>query len=454
MLIYGLRSQNISSKKEAYQDYLAIAWPVALEAFLMNLISSVDLAMAGHLGSQAQAAIGVISQPKMLTLLLARSISTALTAIISRRYGEGRREEMNRILKQTLSFMAILYAVILGLCLIFFPQILTISGAQDSYFDQALIFGRLVFVGLFFQALTMVLNAAFIGVGKTRIIFLSNLIGNLVNLVLDYGFIYGRLGLPEWGLFGSGLGTISGNLVTFLIMVIASLAPGSPFEFDKKDWWPKRRDLDGLIQVAQGTVPEQVFERIGMFAYTVMVANLGQIYLAVHHICMNICDISYSVATAMGTSNISLTGQMLGRKDVNGAKIYAKVGQRLGWILATVSFILFFFFRTEILQLFSNDPNVIQTGNRIMVIVALVSFPQTFSLINSGVLKGAGDTKYVARYSLVIIAILRPILTYVLLYIFEVGLIGAWISLLFDQTSRAIAASLRYYSDKWTRLEF
>lgn len=440
-------------QRQRIKDYLLLAWPVAAEGVLIHILGAIDLVMAGALGAQAQAAIGIISQPRMMTLLFVRAFAVAITAVIARRYGQARFGEMNKVFTQSLSLIGGLYLILVGACLFFFPQILSIAGAQASYFESARLYGQMIFIGIFFTALATVINAGLVAVGRTKVIFVANVTGNLVNVILNYGFIYGRLGLPRLGIWGIGIGTMVGNIISLAISLWAVQEESCPLSLVGASWIPQGDNFLPIWKVLEGSLPEQFFERLGMFLYTIMVARLGLASIAVHHIAMNLCDVFYAMAMGLGTASAALTGQTLGRGQGEEAYAYGKVGERTGLVLAGLGFFLFLFLGPNLMSLFNKDREIIELGAQITIILAIVSFPQSLSLTHSGVLKGAGDTKYVARYSLIIIAIFRPFLTYILVYILEMGLMGDWISLLVDQSLRSLAATHRFYSRKWQKVD-
>ena len=241
--------------------------------------------------------------------------------------------------------------------------------------------------------------------------------------------------------------------MTFIIIAAEIQKKSSLLRLDSGNWIPRGYTFKAVAVVLTGTLPQQIFERLGMYLYTIIVASLGSTALAVHHICMSLCDVFYSVAIDLGTATSSITGQMMGKRQIDSAVRYAKIGQILGIIVAVSGFAVFSVFNKLILGIFTHDAAVMELGSKILIVVALVSFPQTFSLVNSGVLKGAGDTRFVAAYSFIIIAVFRPILTYILIFVFDMGVFGAWAALFVDQSLRAIAASIRFHSMKWTELE-
>ena len=88
-----------------------------------------------------------------------------------------------------------------------------------------------------------------------------------------------------------------------------------------------------------------------------------------------------------------------------------------------------------------------------MILMAFASFPQALQLVYSGVLKGAGDNFYVMKYSLFVIAIFRPIITYLLCFIWGFGLYGAWVALLIDQSLRTVFSGWRFRTGVWQHIK-
>ena len=85
--------------------------------------------------------------------------------------------------------------------------------------------------------------------------------------------------------------------------------------------------------------------------------------------------------------------------------------------------------------------------------MAFTTHIQTSQVIISGCLRGAGDTKYIAIVSFISVALVRPTLTWVLCFPVGLGLIGAWIALLLDQSMRFISAFSRFLGGKWTKIK-
>ena len=109
--------QEIPDKKTINKEYWKVAFPAAIEGVLLNLMLLADLIMVGMLGIEKAAAVGIVSQPKMILQMIVSAAGVAITAIVARRKGEGDEEGLNSCIKQSLLLLGLLY--FLFVCLIF-----------------------------------------------------------------------------------------------------------------------------------------------------------------------------------------------------------------------------------------------------------------------------------------------------------------------------------------------
>ena len=135
------------------------------------------------------------------------------------------------------------------------------------------------------------------------------------------------------------------------------------------------------------------------------------------------------------------------------AYLYGKISKRLGLILSTSLGLSILLSRFAIMRLFSADPTIIQMGANTLIILAFIIQFQIAQVITVGSLRGAGDTKFVAKMQLISVTFLRPTLTFVLAYTFGFGLYGAWFSVMVDQWIRYFISRQRFNSAEWAKIE-
>jgi Na+-driven multidrug efflux pump len=120
-------------------------------------------------------------------------------------------------------------------------------------------------------------------------------------------------------------------------------------------------------------------------------------------------------------------------------------------VVSLVLGVVFFFFGRQIVSLYTDDPEIIAQGARILKLVALVQPAQSSQFILAGALRGAGDTRATAVVTFLTVLLVRPALAIALINKFGWGLDGAWIALVADQLLRSFLIYLRYRSGKWKK---
>ena len=421
------------------KNYLRIGLPAALEGVLMIFLSNADIVMVGMLGTGAIAAVSIFTQPRMILLTVARSVAAAVTILIAERYGQERHDSYGDVLKKTM----VLLVAVLGLAHIAFfvhlDAILLWMGAQHDYLPDAMVYGIWTLPAVFITAVTTLMQAVMFGRGESMTVLSINIQGNVVNVILNALLIFGLGPFPALGVLGAALGTVGGTLWSFFLTVRVLYRLGI---FAQGNCRLTRAYLREFLGVFGGIFSEQGFERIGMVIYTRMVAELGTIPYAVHAIAMNFCDFYYSFCNGMGKASTVLAGHNRDMHRQDEWKCYFWRGMRWSLIFSTGAFLITFFLREEIFGVYSHDAALIPLGSLIIAYVAVVSFPEAYQMVCAGILRASGKTMQVAVYSFVSITILRPIITYILLYEFYMGLEGAWISLAIDQSMRAACAAV------------
>ena len=139
-----------------------------------------------------------------------------------------------------------------------------------------------------------------------------------------------------------------------------------------------------------------------------IVASLGAVPLAAHYVCMNLMDIFYYFAMGLGFVGASHTGQNLGHKRPDLAKAFGRIGARMGLFVGVVSGLIFISAGHLLVQAYTRESEVVTLATALMGIMAIAAFPQALQQVFAGVLKGAGDTFYIMKYSLISVAVIRP----------------------------------------------
>ena len=454
MLGRGEKVGELESARSVYKKFLILAWPAMAESMLTALTGFVDTAMVGSLGDSAIAAVGLTNQPRLLFWSFFTTLNLGVLAVVARKKGEGDRKAANDCLHQCLAICAMLAVVIYAVSYIFAEPLMIFAGAEPEVLSDSVQYYRIIMLGLCIYSFALCINAAQRGTSNTKIAFQTSATLNMVNVVLNYLLIGGKFGFPALGVKGAAYATLCGNIAGLVVAVISLCKKNGYLFFDLPSCFSlKRKTMSMVWQVSSGAAVEQLLVRIGFFTFAKIVAGLGTDSFAAHQIGMNIVSLSFACGDGLGVAASALVGQNLGKKRPDMAIIYGKAGQRVGFFFSALLFILFTVFPYQIIGIFTDTPHVTSMLVGIMVFISLTSITQISQVIFSGCLRGAGDTKYMAKVSFLSIALIRPCLCYFFCFTCGLDVVGAWIALFIDQSMRCVFSSIRFIGGKWTKIE-
>ena len=420
------------------RQYLKIALPAALEGLFMILLASTDLILVGALGSFSVAAVSIFLQPRLVLLCLSRSLASAVTLVVARLAGKEDREAVAALLKKSLFLCALVMGILHILCFFFLEPIFLLMGASMDYMAEALDYGGPALLSVYFTSLALILQAVQLGYGDTASIMKTNIAGNGINGALSFVLISGMGPIPAFGVRGAAIGTIVGTF--FTLMASFYLLNRRGF-FSGGSFLPDRAYFRTVLPIFGSILGEQGSERIGMVLFSRMAAGLGTVPFAVHSICMNICDVYYDFIMGFGKAGMVAAGQSVGRGSQSDWSAYRNCGLKWCLILSAAVCGAVLLFSDEIFSFYSKEPDLLALSGTVMVIIAIVSFPEALAIWGAGILRGSGKTAQVAAYSFLSITFLRPLVTAFFLYVLDMGLLGTWCALLLDQLIRAGCAT-------------
>lgn len=420
------------------RQYLKIALPAALEGLFMILLASTDLILVGALGSFSVAAVSIFLQPRLVLLCLSRSLASAVTLVVARLAGKEDREAVAALLKKSLFLCALVMGILHILCFFFLEPIFLLMGASMDYMAEALDYGGPALLSVYFTSLALILQAVQLGYGDTASIMKTNIAGNGINGALSFVLISGMGPIPAFGVLGAAIGTIVG---TFFTLVASFYLLNRRGFFSGGSFLPDRAYFRTVLPIFGSILGEQGSERIGMVLFSRMAAGLGTVPFAVHSICMNICDVYYDFIMGFGKAGMVAAGQSVGRGSQSDWTAYRNCGLKWCLILSAAVCGAVLLFSDEIFSFYSKEPDLLALSGTVMVIIAIVSFPEALAIWGAGILRGSGKTAQVAAYSFLSITFLRPLVTAFFLYVLDMGLLGTWCALLLDQLIRAGCAT-------------
>lgn len=185
-----------------------IGIPAVIESIINVVIGSIDTRMISPLGKGAVSAVSFTAQPKLIILSIFFAMGTAVSVFVAQALGRRDRDEANAYFHAILRITVILSLVLGVLCGLLAKPIMSVCNRQPDTVGMSVSFFRIIMFFLVFNTVSIVLNAALRGIGKTRLTLISSVSMGVVDIFVNYLLIKGHWGFPKPGVVGDALGDV------------------------------------------------------------------------------------------------------------------------------------------------------------------------------------------------------------------------------------------------------
>ncbi len=443
------------------QKVMRLAWPCVIENLSATMVTLVDTAMVGTLGAVATAAVGVCAPPTWLINGLVQAIGVGGTALVARYIGAKEIHEAEHTTHQVFR-LSILFSFLMTLItLLLAPVIPYIMQAKPEVHADARSYLRILSSTYVISFTGMCMGSLLRGAGDTKTPMKAGIIANIVNIVLNFLFIYETREMTLFNttftMFGFGMGVKGAALASAIGMGVSGLYLILHM-FSKKTVLKLRLSLkekfDFLIikKVAKIGTPaalERVAINIGQIVFAAMIASLGTAQMAAYHISINVEGLGYMPAFGFSMAATTLVGQSLGAKKTKEAVAYGYKCTSLSLLLLTLAGALMFIFAHPLASLFNQDQEVIMFAAQFIAIIAFEQPFNAISIVLSGALRGAGDTFMPFFVGLITMWGIRILGAFIFGVVLNLGVYAILWAMVFDLLVRSILLFIRYKKGKW-----
>jgi MATE family multidrug resistance protein len=293
------------------------------------------------------------------------------------------------------------------------------------------------------------ISAFFRGIGDTRTPLYATLAANGLNVVLDYGLIFGHFGLPAWGVVGAAAATAIAEWLYFFVLLWMLMRPSIRREF-QTHWVPP--NLDSLRRLLRTGLPiggQWLLEMLSFAVFLTMVARMGDAPMAASQAFIALLSLSFMQATGLGIAVSTLVGRYIGARTPEAAFHAYRSGMKLTLVLSGSIAVLYWIAPGALMGIFSDDPEVLALGGSLLAIGALFQFFDAFGIMTDGALRGAGDTRwpFVVRFAMAW-GLFLPLAWFFGFHL-DGGLVGAWIGGMVYVIVLTFYLVWRFWSGAW-----
>ena len=275
--------------KAFYRSFFSMAAVIAMQNLITYAVNLADNVMIGGYSQDALSGVAMVNQIQFLLQMVVMGIGSGITVLGAQYWGKKLSDPIRRITSVGMVLSLMASAAMMAVVYFFPTQTLSILTDEQAVIAEGIKYIKIICFSYILFGITQIFLAALRSVETVRIGFVVTSIALVFNVVLNYGLIYGRLGLPEMGVEGAALATLIARIVEFLIVTVYTLF------LDKKIRW-KIRDMLHLdkqlfrdyIRVGLPLILSNSIWGLAMSAQTAILGRLGSDTIAANSIATTI----------------------------------------------------------------------------------------------------------------------------------------------------------------------
>lgn len=388
--------------KSYYIKNIRIAFPVILSFAGQALVQIADSIMTGRLGPVPLAAVSLSGAIVMNILVLGIGLSVGLTPIAGNFWATGKFRKVASYFQNSLlvNFVASILLTTLLLAFLPFlgvigqpPEVVAITGNYYTYISVSII------PFMLFQAFKQFLE----GTGNTRISMLITLFSVVLNILLNYLLIFGKMGFPQMGIDGAGLATLISRLfmpVAFWIVLRYNQSYSRYFKFFGNTRFSILKQKE-LVRMGLPISGQMSLEFLSLSLITLMMGWISTASLAANQIVQAMINFTFMVSNGIAAASTIHVSHAYGKRDVGEVRKNGFAGIHLSTLFMLVAAAVFLFGGEFIASLFSSSPEVIAIAKKIFVVVAFFELLDGLQVTALGALRGIMDVKKAMNYAII-----------------------------------------------------
>ena len=436
-------------KKNAFKSIVLLFIPIFLDLLLNNLFGSVDAIMLikydpTHL---CESAVGTASSTLSLLTVLIIICSNGVAIVVGQYLGANRKEDVKKVLPQGVLFNLILGIFLMLLFVFFTPLLLKLANTKEEYFDLAKDYLSIYAYSIPCMALNAVISANFRANGKPMYVTIVSVSCNVLNVFLNWLFIFGIGPFPEMGIKGAALGTVLAFVALVTISIILNYA------VLKNPLIPRKIEKNILLSILKIGVPSA----LETFAYT-MAAFI--VVAAVNALPLNEVPVRYRInlvlgyiymfSSALAASNSILVARYVGAGDYASAKKLTLkttvVGLIIIFALVTTLIIIQ---RPLFIAIDSTDESLLPIIARVLPLLYLLETGRCINLIVIQGQKASGDVLFPLVLGIICMFLVMALGSWLFGIVCGLGVFGIFLAQGLDEFIRGIVSLVRWFSNRW-----
>ena len=423
--------------------------PIALSQLGYVVVQFADNAMVGSYGGDDPLPLSAVSFGVMMSFVLfslAMGITLGLTPVIGEHFARGEYRRTAHYLQSSLVSYPILGVIFMVLQQLSVPLLYKL-GQPVEVVDMAVPYYKLMGYSLPAIMLYGCFKQFLEGMGNTVTPMVIALVSNMMNIVLNWVFIYGNCGCEAMGVYGAGLATLIARWASPVLIFIYFVVKGEYRDYLKLFSRGVKyiKDTYRLLTIGVPLAGQMLLEGSAFVVTSVMMGWFGAEALAANQVAMTYGNAAFMLTIALGSAATIRVSHCYGLGDREKMRDVVISSSHLSVVWGVLVFISFIAFRGVLPRLFTPSEPIIALASQMIIWVGLYQISDAVQGTLIGVLRGMQDVKIIAGLSFVAYVLLNIPVGYLCAFTFGFGSTGLLAGYVVGLTTAAIAYGIRVY---------
>lgn len=392
----AVRQPFFTRDRDFYARFFRLLFYIALQNVIVTSVSLADNIMLGSYSESALAGVAQVNQIQFLLQMIVSGAGEGMLVLIAQYWGRKNIPAIKKVIAIALR-VCVVTGVIMTLATLIFPRQLMLMLIQDeAVIAEGVKYMQIIAFSYVIFCISNTLLSALRGIENVRLGTWISICTLLINVTLNYGLIFGRLGMPQLGTYGAALATLAARIVELAVVLVYVLRREKVLNIRPRDALLRDRELTrDFTRAALPVMLTSAFWGAAMMVQAAILGRLGVVATAASSVANSVFQIisvlCYGSASAAGI----LIGKAVGRDDRELVKSYSRTLQIIFLAIGVFTGLMLFTVREPILMLYSElSPETRAMSLKFMTVLSVTVVGTSYQVaVLSGIVRSGGSPK-------------------------------------------------------------
>lgn len=438
-------------KMKSNKYILGMSVPIFVELMLQLLVGNIDQIMISRYSQESVAAIVNANQIMNIVIIVMNMLCMASTVVLTQSLGAKDHENSNRTATVSVAVIVFVSLLATGIVVCMGHAIYTAMHVQGAVLEQTLQYLSIVGGAILIQGLYLSTAAIVRSHTLLKEVMYAAVIMNVLNIAGNAVFINGLFGAPRLGILGAAISTAISKGIG-LLLVVVMMYRKTKIRM-KLSYLNKSavRVLKKIVVIGLPSGTETLSYQICQLMILSLVNTFGTIAIVTKGYSGILANFAYVYAIAISQVCQIAIGYFIGGKQVEAIEKRVWSTCKISVAVCVGFTILLFVGSDYAFRLFTNDPDILALGHKILFIEIFLEIGRGINIVLTKCLVTVGEPQVPMIAGIPCHWLCGFLLSYVFGIVLHMGLVGIWIAIMIDECLRGFIYIIRFHSNRWKR---